>query len=283
MPEPKTIYTPVFHFVDEHLFKAFLEKIPRSALIEPLRRDEALRNRYFPGFRINESKPDRQQLLNAYRREIVERHNRVLANKLCEEWICCNHGLSSAALQALGLSGERASEAGTWIGEAQSVLTDRGFEAVGELVRAVRGKFEPGDVLIFASIIEYGQDQEALRRTIERELRSPEAAASDPSQEMARLEAEQRAAVAALKDLGQAREGLEPRFQAEWNAAQGEIDQAVKRQDDADANLRKAQDENGSAGQGDRGGNDTIGLAGRGGCRAKAPRWQFSREHPTPS
>ena len=85
MSERKESYTLVYHFVDEDLFKAFIKKMPRPALVGPVRRDEALRNRYFPGFRITEAKPDQQQLLTAYRREILQRHNSVLANQSLQQ------------------------------------------------------------------------------------------------------------------------------------------------------------------------------------------------------
>ena len=67
----KDEYRPVYHFVDEGLFTAFIERLPRSALTDPLRNDQVLRNRLFPGFRITETTPNPQQVLAAYRKEVT--------------------------------------------------------------------------------------------------------------------------------------------------------------------------------------------------------------------
>ena len=106
MSKDKPAYRPVYHFVDELLFTAFIERLPRSALTDTLRKDELLRKRNFPGFRITETTPSLQQLLAAYRKEILQRSNSRLANNLCERWIRSSPALATAALQCMGLSAE---------------------------------------------------------------------------------------------------------------------------------------------------------------------------------
>ncbi|HEY6465294.1 MAG TPA: hypothetical protein VIY69_04835, partial [Candidatus Acidoferrales bacterium] len=62
MQEATASYVPVYHFVDERLFEAFLTDIPRNVLVDYLRSDESLRNRYFPGHRISATVPSAKQI-----------------------------------------------------------------------------------------------------------------------------------------------------------------------------------------------------------------------------
>ena len=87
MDELNLSYDAVYHFLDKHLLEVFIEKIPRSELVETLRVNESLRNRYFPGFRISNSVPSSKQIVVAYRKEIVERRNGRLATSLCRSWV----------------------------------------------------------------------------------------------------------------------------------------------------------------------------------------------------
>jgi hypothetical protein len=46
-------YNAVYHFRDDRLFQAFTDEIHGSQLLEQVRRNDALRSRNFPGFRIS--------------------------------------------------------------------------------------------------------------------------------------------------------------------------------------------------------------------------------------
>src|SRR5579859_6810602 len=94
-------YSAVYHFLDDHLLERFIAKIPHSQLVEYLRVDEALRNRYFRGFRISGTVPTSKQVLTAYKREIIGRSNGKLASSLCADWIRQQPVLASVALKSL--------------------------------------------------------------------------------------------------------------------------------------------------------------------------------------
>jgi hypothetical protein len=63
--EDATAYSAVYHFLDDHLLETFIAKIPHSQLVEYLRSNESLRNRYFRGFRISHNVPTYKQVLTA--------------------------------------------------------------------------------------------------------------------------------------------------------------------------------------------------------------------------
>jgi len=145
-PMSKNKYRPVYHFVDESLFTAFIERLPRSALTETLRKDELLRKRNFPGFRITETTPSLQLLQAAYRKEILQRSNSRLANNLCEQWIRSSRELATRAIQSLGLSAEDVGEVDTWLKEAQNKLNDSGFDCLRALTSTVTQGFTAHDI-----------------------------------------------------------------------------------------------------------------------------------------
>src|SRR5258708_31327391 len=109
MQEATAPYRPVYHFQDQRLFEVFIAKIPHSQLIDPLRNDESLRNRYFRGFRFSNTVPTRQQILNAYKKEIIDRSNGTLASFLCTQWIRQHPEIARATLKCLGIQTEDAS------------------------------------------------------------------------------------------------------------------------------------------------------------------------------
>lgn len=206
MQQQKAAYLPVFHFVDEHLYTTFIEKLARPTLLESLRANQLIRNRYFPGFRITETTPTLQQLLNAYRKEILQRSNSNLAKTLCEQWIRCNSELASIALQSVGFLSEDAARAGTWIEKIKSKL--EGADGPGYLrtiVRAISEKFPAEEVLIFVSIIGHGRDQQILRDLVETEMKLPDQPEAEPDLEKKRLEKQLLLAETKSQDLEQSR------------------------------------------------------------------------------
>jgi hypothetical protein len=223
----KDEYRPVYHFVDEGLFTAFIERLPRSALTDPLRNDQVLRNRLFPGFRITETTPNPQQVLAAYRKEILQRSNSRLANSLCRHWIRNSSALAAAALQSMGLSAEDAGEVDTWLEEAQAQLgKDWSYDSLRALTSAVARGFPPEDILIFVSIISYGRDQNAIREFVEREVLRMNGEDRDLEFEKGRLEQELRSAQAELTGLENSREELRRTLEHEALVAQSELEGA---------------------------------------------------------
>jgi tetratricopeptide (TPR) repeat protein len=241
-----TTFRPVYHFVDERLFKAFIERLPRASLVAPLRRDEALRNRYFPGFRISENKPTQQQVLSAYKREVVEGRNRRLANVLCEQWIRSSRELTTMALKSLGLSSEDPASATTWINKAQRKLEEeQGLDVVHTIVRTMSPIFASEDILIFISIIGYGRDQQALLDFVRAELQVIEST-GDPSLRRESLENELQSAQAKFKLLEESLEDLNSKIQAEVNTTTQRLDEALRDYEAAELSAAKTQSEVGA-------------------------------------
>jgi hypothetical protein len=115
-------YSAVYHFRDDHLLETFIAKIPRSELVEHLRTNESLRNRYFPGFRISDTVPTRQKVLIAYKKEIVGRNNGKLASSLCAHWIRQQSLLATVALKFLKIQSENPADANLWIDDVHTRL-----------------------------------------------------------------------------------------------------------------------------------------------------------------
>src|SRR5712664_3795971 len=103
MEDATAPYSAVYHFLDDRLLEAFISKVPHSQLVEYLRNNESLRNRYFRGFRISNTAPTCQQMLTAYKREIVGRNNGKLASSLCADWVRQQSVLATAALKSLNI------------------------------------------------------------------------------------------------------------------------------------------------------------------------------------
>jgi hypothetical protein len=141
MSDPTTAYSAVYHFRDEHLLEMFVSKIPHSQLLEQLRNDEALRNLYFRGFRISNTVPTRQQVLKAYKREIVDRNNGDLASTLCAHWIRQQPALASMALKSLGIDVVDPADAYSWISDVQRrIELDQSKGGIRALVRSLAMK-----------------------------------------------------------------------------------------------------------------------------------------------
>jgi tetratricopeptide (TPR) repeat protein len=195
-------YRAVYHFHDDRLLEAFIAKIPRSQLIEYLRGDESLRNRYFPGFRISNTVPTRQQIMNAYKKEIIDHNDAKLANLLCALWVRQQAELASIALKSLGIQTKNPADANLWVNDVHARLEREQYEdSLRALVRALVMQFSSEDVHIFVSIISYGIDQQTVRQIVDEEVSS---VANDPwtakEQIEANLEATKRK-ISALEQL----------------------------------------------------------------------------------
>ena len=143
-------YEPVYHFSDPHLFLGFIGSLARRTLIAPVKNDEKLRNLYFPGFRVTQSKPTQNQLLNAYKREILQRRNSQLANLLSKKWIEAHSDLTSVALTSIGIATEDPLAVNNWLEKVHEKLTlsQGGEETVRCVVTALSERFPPDDVRI---------------------------------------------------------------------------------------------------------------------------------------
>ncbi|HUA01880.1 MAG TPA: hypothetical protein VMB02_16205, partial [Candidatus Aquilonibacter sp.] len=165
-------YGAVYHFLDDGLFARFIEDIPRSQIVGYLRNNETVRNRYFRGFRVSNAVPTNQQILSAFKREIVERRNGDLASLLCAGWIRQHAALAHAALSNLGIQSDNSSDAYQWIGEVHSKLESGSRQDIlRELLRFLAPKFSRDDILIFVSTVSCGDDQTALRAFVDQELK----------------------------------------------------------------------------------------------------------------
>lgn len=194
-------YTPVYHFCDGKLLARFIEQIPRPDLLEYLRSNESLRNRYFRGFHISPTVPSRQQIMAAYKKEIVDRNNGSLATGLCADWVRHESALASIALKQLGIRTDSPADAHSWIADVHSKLAVESYEDILRgLVRKLAPQFSREDIHIFVSVISYSLNQEAVRTLVEEELGN---IASDPQVSKERIECElstARAKVMALEE-----------------------------------------------------------------------------------
>jgi predicted nucleic acid-binding Zn-ribbon protein len=164
-------YRPVFHILDKDLFEGFIRALPRESLIDPVRRDEALRNRHFRGFQISNSSPSQAQLAEAYRKEILECGNTNLTNFLCKRWLTVHSALTQTALTCFGLDTEKLSDF-SWLSDVHGLLEEAEWEPqIRKIVRCLSGAYPREEILIFISIVAYVcPDQAELRHVVEEEL-----------------------------------------------------------------------------------------------------------------
>jgi tetratricopeptide (TPR) repeat protein len=232
-------YSAVYHFLDDHLLESFIATIPRSLLVEYLRNNESLRNRYFRGFRISNTAPTCQQMLTAYKREIVGRNNGKLASSLCADWIRQQPVLATVALKSLNIQSADPADANLWIKDVHAKLELENHEdTLRELVHALAMQFPGKDVHIFVSIISYGINQQTLRKLVEQEMLN---VVRDPQIAKKRIEANLEAANAKIKHLEQLGVELDGELQSELTKAREALEAMLREHDDLAARL--AQDE----------------------------------------
>jgi len=222
MEDTSQPYRAVYHFLDDHLLENFIATIPHAQLVEYLRNDEALRNRYFRGFRISSTVPSNKQIVTAYKREIVDRNNGKLASSLCADWVRQHPMLASAALQSLNIPSEHPADAHSWINDVHEKLAlEQDEHGIRGLVRTLAVQFSREDVHIFVSIISYDKDQAALRKLVEQEVLM---VTNDPQMVKERVKGDLEAANAKVKDLEQLNNELESQQQSESTKARESLD-----------------------------------------------------------
>jgi tetratricopeptide (TPR) repeat protein len=232
-------YRAVFHFLDDRLLGKFIARIPHSELVEYLRSDESLRNRYFRGFRISNTAPTCQQIQTAYKREIVNCNNGNLASSLCADWIRQQPALASVALKSLTIQSEDPANPNLWIDEVHAKLAlDHHEESIRALVRVLAEQFSSEDIQIFISIISYGSEQQALRKLVEQELVS---VASDPQIVKQRIERALEAAKTKIKEIEELRGELECQRDSELTQAREALDAMLR--EHGELEMRLSQDE----------------------------------------
>lgn len=226
MQEATASYVPVYHFVDERLFEAFLTDIPRNVLVDYLRSDESLRNRYFPGHRISATVPSAKQISAAFRREVTDRKNSQLASSLCSDWIRQRSELARAALDEIGVQSPSPSDADSWIGSVHAAVTpENREEKIRALVSELGSHFPEKDVHIFVSLISHGADQLQVRQLVERELLN---AVDDPAAARKTVSGELEAAKSDLRALEALIVRTEAESKATLDAARAAIDLAIR-------------------------------------------------------
>lgn len=221
-----TPYRAVYHFHDDHLLETFVAKIPRSRLTEHLRGNEALRNRYFPGFRISNTVPTLQQVMNAYKKEIVDHDDAKLASVLCALWVRQQPELASVALKSLGIESKNSADANLWINDVHAKLEGEQYEdSLRALVRALVMQFSSEDVHIFASIISHGIDQQTVRQIVDQELSS---VANDPWAAKEQIEANLEATNKKIGALQHLSSELQHQLESQMAEAQTALDASVQ-------------------------------------------------------
>ena len=161
-----------YHFRDSQLLSRFMADFSREALLLPVKKSRALRNRCFKGMRIGGGKPTLQQFTKNYQTQIVEHRDDVLATYLCLQW-CVEHkrDLVQAALKCLSLSDDTPLEEG--LERIQEGVSNEGHEQViGTLVRNLGFDYGPEDLEILTAIICANvTDAETVREYLQKSLR----------------------------------------------------------------------------------------------------------------
>lgn len=226
MKDDSAPYRPVYHFQDDRLFEIFLRGLPRSRILDPFRNSESLRNRYFRGFRISNSL-SLQQLIAAYRQEIVSHCNGDLASFLCTLWIEQQEELAVTALEKLGVANKEPCKPSTWLGDVHSKLASDGYNAQ-RLVQVLGQHFPHDDVRIFISLIGYNNDQNMLRQMVDDELQQ---IMPDPYLTKDQLAVDLQTSEELLKSTQQSLAELEQRERDETTSGQVRLEQMVAEHD----------------------------------------------------
>jgi tetratricopeptide (TPR) repeat protein len=235
MEDTTAPYNAVYHFRDANLLEKFISKIPRSQLIEYLRSNESLRNRYFRGFRISSTVPTLQQILTAYKREIIDHRNGKLASSLCATWIRQQPMLASAALKSLNVHSEDPTNAYAWIDEVHAKRAlERHEECPRTLVHDLAARFSAEDIHIFVSIISYKSDQEALQKLVERELQN---VTTNPQTVKEQLERNLEAAKSRLKELDLLGKDLEGQVATKLAKGQELLDAKLREREELETRI----------------------------------------------
>lgn len=239
MVDVTTPYNAVYHFRDDHLLEAFIAKIPRSQLLAFAHAKESIRKRYFPGFRFSNSVPSCQQILVAYKKEIIDRNNGDLASSLCAHWIRQRPEIASTALTSLGIQCADPADAYSWLKDVHAKLDPQTNEdGLRALVRVLAVQFSSEEVHIFVSIISHGANLQTIRGLVEQELLN---LTNDPHVRKERIQRDLEATKMKVTDLERFTSELEGQRQGEVTTARAALD-AVLQQDDELA-TRLAQDE----------------------------------------
>ena len=171
MADPLAPHAAVHHFRDKQLFDTFIEKIPRSQLLDLLRKSDSLRTCNFPGFRITTKFPSDRQLRNAFRKKISRASQRESRNYSALSMDRSAPRIDSRSTEELGIVSTTPTDAHSWISEASEKLSSQtDNEAFRGLVRALSSKFSPDEIHIFTSPISEGHDQGAVRALVDNEI-----------------------------------------------------------------------------------------------------------------
>jgi hypothetical protein len=142
----------VYHFTDSRLFSTFLATLPRAALLEPLRNDDLLRNRYFKGYRLTDKFPDRSALERLFEKEILVHENHSLITPLCVHWLEAHRDLFDAALHNLAVPPGNPRDHDQWLRAVHVALANGGhIETAATLAAALAKQHAADDIAILVS------------------------------------------------------------------------------------------------------------------------------------
>ena len=199
-----------YHFRDSQLLSHFMADLSHETLLLPVKKDHALRNRYFKGMRLGGGKPTRQQFTKNYQKQIVEHRNNQLATYLCVHWCVAKYDLVKTALECLGLSDETPSEDG--LKRIQERVSSEGHEQViGTLVQNLSFDYDPEDLEILTAIVCANvTDAETVREYLQTSLQFLK---SDPSEVIRSLRTKVETILGRRQGLTEKREKEETRRQ----------------------------------------------------------------------
>jgi hypothetical protein len=158
-----------YHLSDEDLLQVFLRGIPHKILLEPIRRSETLRNKYFRGYRVTERFPEKQVISKAYSKELRLAEDQKLTRFLFANWVYEHQDLSQKALATMDIVFPEED----WLEHAHDYLRQHGHKATAKMIiRTLAIAYPPPNIHIFISIIsQHYEAQSELRQFVEEEIR----------------------------------------------------------------------------------------------------------------
>ena len=214
------ILTSAFHFHDSNLMSQFIAEIPRHLLLDPVKKNRGIRNRYFKGMRIGGEKPTRQQFAMSYQTQVVEHQDGYLAKYLCLNWCGQKYGLVQSTLELLGIGGQKDLESA--INRIHEMVSTEGHEKFIEAV-AQNLSFDhmPEELAILTAIACANvSDVESVKKHLKNSL---DLLMTDPAEMIRALQPKVEAIVERQQQLSEMRNQAETRRQEETSKYQRDV------------------------------------------------------------
>ena len=218
--------TSAFHFHDFNLMSQFIADIPRKWLLDPVKKDRGIRNRYFKGMRIGGEKPTRQQFAKSYQRQVVEHEDGKLATFLCLNWCGEKDGLVQSTLELLGLGGQKDLESA--LNRIHEMISTEGH---GKFIEAVAQNLSfdhtPEELAILAAIACANvSDVEAVKKDLQNSL---DLLMTDPDEMIRALQPKIETIIERQQQLSEMRNQAETRRQEETSKYQRDVQRIDRR------------------------------------------------------